>query len=83
MPTFNRGSTRERNKLSKDTKISGYVISLITLEGVHNYIKNAYNKAATPVTLPNIGQEKEEEEKEEEETYRRRRRRRRKRRTCP
>ena len=50
MPTSNRGFGHERNKLCKDTKISGDVISLIKPEGVHNYITNAYNKAVTPVT---------------------------------
>ena len=49
MPTSNQGSGYERNKLFKDTKISRDVISLIMPEGVHNYIKNAYNKAVTPV----------------------------------
>ena len=50
MPASNRGSGCERNELCKDIKISGDVISLITLEGVHNYITNMYNKAVTPVT---------------------------------
>ena len=36
MPTSNRGSGRERNKLCKDTKISRDVISLITPEDVNN-----------------------------------------------
>ena len=55
----------EKNKLSKNAKISRNIISLITPKGVHNYTTDAYDQAIILQQLHNPARLKTEPKKEE------------------